>query len=197
MNSTQQRFAYVVFVGATLVAATLPAAGASDGDSHSADWKYYWDSLLPGPGGSEVPVRDFYLQSELKPLQSGHIQVWTKGLSVDDTDKATLSKEGIDRAAKKLLSGYVPPVSSIIALNHEQLAGTVGMEEIADEGVVSPQIQTLVELDCTEKLLRQISVTITSGRTFGTSDREGVWEHMPPESSGARLLTLVCKGAGQ
>jgi hypothetical protein len=61
---------------------------------------------------------------------------------------------------------------------------------------VSPQIQILNELDCTEKLIRTISVTITSGGKFGTSDHLTQWIHVPPESSGTILLALVCKAGG-
>jgi hypothetical protein len=158
-------------------------------------WKYYSDNELSNP---KIDVHDYFLQESVKRTwtDSGETQtvtVWTKSLSaiaVDNVGK--LSKDAVDRDAKKLLLGYEPPFSDIKKLNEDERLGLIIWEEVADDQLVQPEMKMLVQLDCVHGLVRNLSVVVTHGGKFGSSDTAGQWERIVPESSSANLSKILC-----
>ncbi|MGU7844013.1 hypothetical protein ACV22V_31700 [Burkholderia sp. AW33-5] len=65
-------------------------------------------------------------------------------------------------------------------------------EEIADLDVFQPQASIFYELDCPQKMIRQLSVSINSGGKRGIRDTPGDWMYASPEGNAAALLELLC-----
>jgi hypothetical protein len=158
-----------------------------------SDWKYVGDSVVGGGGGPpRILTHDFYLSSELKRLPNKHVQVWTKSIAVTDMDKAQLDEAAIQRAARKVTTGYMPPFVSMMSIP-KQRVDVIAFEEQADEAAIQPRMRALWEVDCEAQMVRSLSIVVTDRGKFGTSDKPDDWQHVVPETSGQWLMQLVCK----
>ncbi len=154
------------------------------------DWKVY------GTASVGEQTLCFFEAKGVAHMAGGHVRVWTKCLSqkaldaVDTTKDhgALISKE----AARKLVEGYVPPIASLQPMNSDQGLAVTLYEVTANTGSIQPRASILYELNCPERMMRELSMSVRSGGKVGFSDKPTHWQYVPPEGNGAALLKLVC-----
>lgn len=157
----------------------------SAGRGQTVDWKFY--------GGADVGGESvcFYDANGVSRTGDQHVRVWTKCLpwsEVKKVDSDDLTKTG----ARKIEEGYVPPLVVIGVSKFDKVPEIVSIEEIADIAVIKPVSKILYELNCSEHMLRELSIDITDAGREGLSDAPRPWKYIAPESNGARLQQLLC-----
>lgn len=160
---------------ATLRAAEPQAAGP--------DWVYY---ATVEPGGAKQDL--FFLRSDIKTTPDGHVKVWTKGLSDYRLARVKLTEDQIRRAAERI----VATPSTLPGITADQQTAIAAYEVLADDGKLDPKARILWELDCSNELMRSLSMYLTGGGKHLDSNVTGEWMHSPPESTISMLMTMVC-----
>ncbi|KVN33283.1 hypothetical protein WJ63_04665 [Burkholderia pyrrocinia] len=162
----------------------------AQGRSASVDWKFY--------GGASLGERSlcFYDAKGVSHIVSDHVQVWTKCLRQKDLDGVDIKKDFggkvLQEAVTKTRNAYVPPFESLKTLNADQRGIITVYEEIADIDAFQPQASIFYELDCPQRMIRELSVDINSGGKRGFEGKPAEWGAAPPEGNGAALLELLC-----
>jgi hypothetical protein len=171
-------------------------AGASGAEAQGSDvdWKLY--------GGIGPPVgeesRCFYDAKGLTQQLAGHIRVWTKCLLEKDLD-ATLENdlEGkrtiAEATAKKVARYYVPPIATIWSTDASAAMRITAYEEVADIAFLQPQSEILYELNCPERMLRELSISLNTNGQLKSSKQPSDWRHVPPEGNASLLLKILCQ----
>jgi len=129
-------------------------------------------------------------------LQGSQIRVWTKCLPQKEIDNIDIENafEGriLKDAAQKVTKYYVPPITSIENFSADQLVTIIQYEVTAGIARIEPQATILYELNCHEKMIRELSVSLKIKGRSGQSDKPYAWRYAAPETNGARLLSLLC-----
>jgi hypothetical protein len=174
-----------------IVLATLWASQATN--AADADWRIYGFAKTDGEEAL------FYLSSDVRPQADGRIQFWVKGLDWHQIDTIFNSPEPdkslAERAAKKVLAGYVAPYAVTHNVSQDEHVNLIVAEEIANEAKLQPITRILYELDCKQRLLRELSMefTINGKQQFSKTTNE--WTHIAPETNGAVLEAVLCPAA--
>jgi hypothetical protein len=159
----------------------------------STDWRFYGATKI-GPDESAVDL--FYLNNEIRRTPDGHLLVWTKGLALkrlmDENEKADADR--IDRAARKVMTGYVPPIFKGEKHDQDQVVGAISFEEMANEAKIEPTTRILYEIDCATGTSRELSIEIHINGELQSKNEPRPWSHIPPESNGSSLFAAVCEG---
>ena len=154
------------------------------------DWKLYGGASVDGPSFC------FYDANSVAHASAGYVRVWTKCLAQKDLDsfdfKSDLGIKIVDIAARKIKDGYVPPIIVIGQMDFKQIPEIVGYEEVADLGAVEPQASIFDEVNCPERMMRTLSVSMHANGQRGFKNKPGDWEYVPPEGNGATLLKILC-----
>lgn len=170
-------------LGIALLLSTVSSA------QDAPDWKLVGFSEAKG---KEPSTGVFYLQSEIKRLPAGIVQVWTKSLSSAKLQRAyeSAKKPFIAIVVEKVRSGYQPPYATVTKLTDDQRIDAVSYEVLADEGSINPVARMLWDIDCGQSTYRIVSM-ITAERevTHPPGERMAV----PPESLIQTLAALACK----
>lgn len=170
---------------------TLALTLASSAHAADVDWKMY--------GGASVVGQSFcfYDANSVARTSSGYIRVWTKCLAQNDLDgldiKSDLGTKIVDRAARKISEGYVPPIIAIGKMEFQQIPEIVAYEVSANLSAIEPQAQIFDELNCPERMVRSLSVSIHANGQGGFQNKPSDWEYVPPEGNAATLLKLLCR----
>jgi hypothetical protein len=149
------------------------------------DWRMY------GVTPTEDNVALFFLYNEIVRSPPGHVQVWVKALEYEALNKFTehASDDVVAKAIAKASKAYVPPFSTVMTFTPEQVKSIRVYEQIADKGSLPPTLRALIEIDCGQRLYRELSVI-----ALGHSDNKvQPWNHVPPESTQETLTKLTCK----
>ncbi|MFK4442940.1 hypothetical protein ABH944_003277 [Caballeronia udeis] len=77
-------------------------------------------------------------------------------------------------------------------LNADRILTVTQYEVTADTGTIDPQASILYELNCRDRMMRELSIPIHAGNKNGFSDKPGEWKYVPPEGNSARLLKMLC-----
>jgi hypothetical protein len=170
----------------------LVAGGsASLAQGLDVDWKLY--------GGAQVGGESlcFYDAKGLTQQLSGHVRIWTKCLLKGDLDiimKKDPDRKIVEAATEKVLHGYVPPVAKIQSIDDAIGAMVVTRyEEIANLNALQPQSRIFYELNCRDRMLRELSTDLNLNGQTGCRDKPSDWKYAPPEGNVAALLKLVCQ----
>jgi len=170
-----------IIVTYALVLTLACSAKAAD-----VDWKMYGGASVSGPSFC------FYDANSIARASSGHIRVWTKCLAQKDLDgvdiKRDLGTKIVDRAARKIKEGYVPPIIVIGKMDFQQIPEIVAYEESANLSAIDPQARIFDEVDCSERMMRRLSTSIQANGQSGFQNKPSDWEYVPPEGNGATLL---------
>jgi hypothetical protein len=135
----------------------------------------------------------FYLNSDIRRLSEGHLQVWTKALPEKKMSRARTDQGLIQRAVEKLTHDrYVLPYGKTHSLTDAQRLLFVLSELVADANAVDTDSKVLYEVDCVDRMTRPLSVIFLKEGSLQSSDTPGEWGHIAPESNGATLATLLC-----
>ena len=148
------------------------------------DWKLYGTSNL---GREEL--RSFYGEIEVMP--GGHLQVSTEDFTLDGLAVAEQSDRTPGRATSKLTAGYRPPIAGLQTLSNDELVNVTEFEELANNGLATPRIQTVRELDCAGKRMRVLS-QILEGVEVDADKLNLSWQRILPSTASANLLQLIC-----
>ena len=106
--------------------------------------------------------------------------------------KSDLGTKIVDIAAKEIIQGYVPPIVGIGQMEFNQVPEIVMYEQIANLGTIDPQAQIFDEVNCSERTMRRLSISIRIDGKGGSQNKPSEWEYVPPEGNGATLLKLLC-----
>ena len=170
-----------------IVACVLALTLASSAQAADVDWKLYGGAAVAGHSVC------FYDANSVARTTSGYVRVWTKCLAQNDLERADLSDENAQDAAKKIIRGYVPPIIVIGKMDFKRIPEIVGAEETANLGAIEPQAQIFDEMNCSERMMRTLSVSIHTNGQRGFNNKPSEWEYVPPEGNSATLLKLLCR----
>jgi hypothetical protein len=167
----------------------IAAGSLSYAQAPDVDWKLY--------GGAAVSGQSlcFYEAKGITRQLAGHIRVWTKCLSKADLDAALDSdpdKKIVKATAEKVARYYVPPIATIQNLDANDAMVMTGYEEVADLGNVRAQAQIFYEINCPDRMLRELSIDLHINGKVGAVDKPGDWKYVPPEGNAAILNKLLC-----
>lgn len=174
---------------AFMLSVALGASGSS-AQRLEVDWKLY--------GGASVGGENlcFYDGKGLAQLPNGHVRVWTKCLLKAELDGINIEKDFDGRivkaAATKVTNYYVPPISKIQNVDANDAIAITAYEEIADIAALQPQSQIFYELNCSERMIRELDINLHINGQIGSSNKPSDWKYTPPEGNGAALLKMLC-----
>ena len=165
--------------------------------AQGANWKYFGASLIKN--GNETDLC-FYDSNSIKYSHSGIVRVWTKTLNKskikDILDASPKSKNSllVQKIGKAIISGYIPPIISIVHKHGLDLMTVIGCEVVADKAEIQPSAQILWELSCRNKTIRCLSISMfdNNGRIIGAS-RNGPWDYIAPETNADALQKILCQ----
>ncbi|HET9686943.1 MAG TPA: hypothetical protein VFP79_07155 [Pseudolabrys sp.] len=157
------------------------------------DWKFYGGASVDGDSycfyDSKGIVRTF-------DSHFSHVRVWTKCLLQADLNKIDIKKDYggqiVDSAARKMLDNYVPPVAIAKNLDADARIAVAGYEEIANISDTEPVSRIFYELDCSQRMMRELSIFVRANGKKGFRDKPRGWKHVPPEGNGTTLLKILC-----
>src|SRR4029078_1466887 len=158
--------------GLAMAAMTIATASyAAD-----VDWKLY--------GIADAEQLCFYDALSVVQRPDGKVRVGTKCLLHDDVvaidPKQELGNKILAEAAKKLKTGYVPPILVGAETDNEQIATTIAYEQAADISAIAPHSSVFYELDCAQKMIRELSTNnLVNGQQGSFSEPNG--QFVPPE----------------
>jgi hypothetical protein len=178
----QQKSTCGALAGVAMVAMTIATASyAAD-----IDWKLY--------GIADADELCFYDAQGVVQTPDGKVRVGTKCLLQKDIvaidPKQELGSKIVAEAAKRLKSGYVPPILVGAETDYEQTAMTIAYEQAADMGGIAPRSSIFYELDCAQKMIRELNNVSVNGQQGSSSEPSG--EFVAPEENGKWLLKLLC-----
>ena len=154
------------------------------------DWKLYGG----GPVGGESLC--FYDAKGLTRQPDGYIRLWTKCLLKTALDGINIEKDFDGRivkaAAEKAARYYVPPISKIQNVDANDAIAITAYEQIADMAGLQPQSRIFYELNCPDRMLRELSIDLHINGRIGSRNKPSDWEYVPPEGNGAALLKIIC-----
>jgi hypothetical protein len=183
---------------------SIIAAAACLAQGLSVDWKFYGGANLgDDAGGAKLPdgkgICFYDAKGVVVQKTDGHIRVWTKCLLQKDLDgidpKTELGGKIVESAAERVAHYYVPPITTVEdTIDYDQSVTIVMYEQTANIGNLRPQSSILYELNCSDQLLRELSIDLQINGKSGSVHKPRDWSYIPPESNAARLAKLMCRG---
>jgi hypothetical protein len=165
--------------------------------SVGADWQMYGKSSFASAGIVDKAHGDdvlFFDAAGAVRRSDGHIEVWMKALPLKELRAQPageqMTKRFIDFSKQKVASGYMPPLSTITELDTQERAFVMLYETAANLAGIAPTVQMLFEVDCTNRVLRALSMHVPN---HPSDDTASEWQHSPPETAGANLIKILCK----
>jgi hypothetical protein len=161
--------------------------------AHAADvdWKVYGFASVAGP---EVC---FYEALSVTRAPNGLERVWTKCLGQKDIEAVDLQSDVgrkiIGNAAQKMRRPYVPPISIAEDIDFDQATIISFYEEAANLSGIKPHSTIFYELNCSQRMMRELSMTFDVNGKYGSSNKPSDWKFVPPEGNGASLLKILCR----
>jgi hypothetical protein len=153
------------------------------------DWRVF------GGDAGNVPTLCFFDARGVVRAVGG-VRVWTKCLLVQDIQAIDLKKDYDGRiwnaAQRKVDEHYVPPLATLEDLDFDAMMRTIVYEQIANISIIRPLVLAYVELDCTERMMRNLDTTVQSGDDRQINRHPSDWQHIAPESGAAALFKLLC-----
>lgn len=177
----------------TFVCLLFAGVGASAGlaQASSVDWKFY--------GGASVDADKelcFYEADRVEKRPDGHMRVWTKCLAQKNMDSINIEKDFdgaiLHKTADKMAHYYVPPIAKAQPIDLNQSIAITGYEETANISNIQPRARIFYELNCSDRMLRELSIYIVANGKSGSIDKPGDWSYVPSEGNAASLITILC-----
>jgi hypothetical protein len=98
----------------------------------------------------------------------------------------------IQNAAKKVSKYYVPPIATVEDVDFNGVIDITTYEEIANVSYIHPKAEIFYELNCSERMLRELSISIQDKGKNSSFDKPSNWHYISPEGNGATLLKILC-----
>ena len=157
--------------------------------TQSVDWKLY---------GGVPDSWCFYEANGVVVRPDGHIRMWTKCLLEKDIDSIDIQKEFggkiFNNTVDKVGHYYVPPLATVdTTIDVNQAMTITRYEETANISYIQPAARIFYELNCSERMTRELSTYLRAPNGQGSSsDKPSDWKYVPPQSNGATLLKILC-----
>jgi len=153
------------------------------------DWKMY--------GSADGPSHCFFDAKGVVKTDDRHMRVWTKCLLEKNLNGVDIEKDFdgriLENAVQKLAGLYVPPIALVQeTIDPKQRMAITAYEEIANIAPIEPQARIFYELDCSDKMIRELTVSLRVDGKSGSTDKPSDWKHVAPETNGNRLLKILC-----
>ncbi len=178
-------------VQSCLLPLLLVIAHAALGQTIGVDWKLYGFAVVNGESQF-----CFYDSKGVSQRPDKHLRVWTKCLAQTDIEAIDITKDFdgqiVKNAAQKVAHYYVPPIARVQTVDAEQSVVIAGYEETANIGIIQPRAQIFYELDCSERMLQELSISINANGKVGSVSKPGEWKYVAPEGNASSLLTILC-----
>jgi hypothetical protein len=172
---------------ASLLAALIGAPTIVFADD--VDWKLYGHASV-----ENTPEFCFFDAKSVIQESSGQLRVWTKCLDQKELESVELDKTTVEKAARKIVSGYVPPIVIIGVMKFDQRIDVVSAEETANLGNIEPKARMLLEFNCVEQRERTLSTYIRANNgQEGFSSKPSDWDYISPETNVAYLHKILCR----
>jgi hypothetical protein len=128
---------------------------------------------------------DFYDAKGVVKQPDAHLRVWTKCLSQQDLDnfdpKTDLGKKVVDTAARKVIDAYLPPIVAVMHFEFDQAVAIIGYEVTANLIFIEPTARILYEIDCSQKMLRELSMGVVSDGKQASIKKPREWTYLRPK----------------
>jgi hypothetical protein len=177
---------------ACILFAVIAGASAALPQELVVDWKFYGGASLPNDGYNVC----FYDASGVVREPDNHIRVWTKCLPQKDIDNVDIKKDFggkiLENTAEKVAHHYMPPFGVAEVMDADQSMQVTEYEEVANISGIEPHARIFYELNCPERMLRELSLYVQENGKSGLKDKPSDWKYVPPEGNGARLLKILC-----
>src|SRR5262249_13160178 len=99
-----------------------------------------------------------------------------------------LNRRITENSAQKVARYYVPPIAIVDErIDFDRSMDVTVLEEIANLGNIQPVAKVFYEINCSESMLQELSISFRSNGKNGSRNKPGGWKYIPPESNGARL----------
>jgi hypothetical protein len=125
------------------------------------------------------------------------LRVWTKCLPQKDVDNVDIKKDFggkiLENTAQKVARHYIPPIGAAETIDADQSMQFIEYEEVANISNIEPHAKIFYELNCSERMLRELSIFFQLNGKTRSSDKPRDWTYVPPEGNGARLLKILCQ----
>jgi hypothetical protein len=108
-----------------------------------------------------------------------------------DTKKGH-GKKIFDGAVEKVARYYVPPVALVEDISADQAGWITLQEQIANLSYIQPSDSIFYELNCSERMYRELNYSMRQDGKRISRDRPSEWKYLPPEGNLATLLKIVC-----
>jgi hypothetical protein len=177
--------------GATRIASLLAAliGGTTTAFADDVDWRLYGGATV-----ENAPEICFFDAKGVTQENVGQLRVWTKCLDQKELGNVHLDEASLKKAARKTLSGYVPPIVTIGVLKSDQINDVLIAEETANLDNIRPRSRILLEFDCVEQKVRTLSTYVkTNNGQEGFSRKPGDWDYISPETNVAYLQKILCR----
>ena len=172
-----------------LVLALFTGASAQAAD---VDWKLYGSSTITQ---AETDIC-FYDANGITWKSDKLVRVWVKCLLQADIEKIDTNKGPgkaiIEESAQKVARHYLPPIATIENANADQLVDFTFYEVVADLGNPQPRGRIYYEINCSENMLRELSISIQTKGRISSKDEPRDWKYIAPETNSSRLAKLLC-----
>ena len=145
----------IAILACVLFTVVAPPPGFAQ--ASGVDWKLYGGASVEGDSVC------FYEAKGVVRGPEDHMRVWIKCLLRKDMDNFA-GKIDVEKIGRKLIAGYVPPIVVVGAMNFDQITDIAIIEAYANTGQVKPAAQILYELNCSERMLRELSFS-TKGKS--------------------------------
>lgn len=171
----------------------IMCAPSSLAQTLSVDWKFYGTAPTDGGYGA-----CFYDAKGIVSRPNGYLRVWTKCLPIKDIDSIDIKKDFdgkiLENTAQKIIRSYVPPLATVeTAIDFDQAMVITQYEETANLSSIQPLARIFYEINCSEQMLRELSISVRVEDKFGSRDRPEDWKYVAPETNGARMLKILCR----
>jgi hypothetical protein len=152
-----------------------------DAQAADVDWKVYGFATV------EVASVCFYDARSVVSLPG-------RQQDIDRVDiKHDFGGKIVENAARKVVNHYIPPIAAVEeSIDFDKAITIGGYEEVANIADIEPHATMLYELDCSQRMMRQLSISMWLKGQFTSDATPGAWEFNPPESNGTRLMRILC-----
>jgi hypothetical protein len=176
---------------ASCILLSIVAVSAGVAQGFNVDWKFYGGASLLG----ESSVC-FYDAKGVAHAPDGHIRVWTKCLPQENLNsidnKTELGRKIINNAVQKMIAFYRPSIANIDPFFSDKIPEIITYEEAGNVSYITPHARIFYELNCSEQMLRELSVYFRSDGKSGSRDKPGEWKYQSPGGSSRcpRLINI-------
>jgi hypothetical protein len=167
------------------------AAATSVAQAADVDWKMYGFATVREEG--EVC---FYDAKGVARAADGNVRVWTKCLSRKEIDNIDIEHDFggqiLKNTAQKMLHSYLPPFAHVKELNFDQIMVFAQYEETANISHIQPATRIFYELNCSQKMLRELSIELSVNGQYGFRNTPAEWKYISPQTNGTSLQKILC-----